>query len=71
MGGDITETGVMIHYVVAEVDRGQVVIQESIPLTHPDDDSIQHLEERIHKVEHILIIRGTQAALEELASQKS
>jgi folate-dependent phosphoribosylglycinamide formyltransferase PurN len=43
-----------------------VVVQEPIPLTHPEDDSVESLEEKIHNVEHVLIVQGTLKAIEEL-----
>jgi folate-dependent phosphoribosylglycinamide formyltransferase PurN len=45
-----------------------VVLQESVPMSHPEDDSVEKLEEKIHKVEHVLIVQGTLKAIEELKS---
>jgi phosphoribosylglycinamide formyltransferase len=63
MCGEIDETGVMIHYVIVEVDRGEPLVQEAVPLKHPDDDKVEDLEEKIHGVEHRLIVKGTKMAL--------
>jgi len=70
MSGKITETGVMIHYVIVEVDRGEKLIEEAISLSHPADDTIEALEEKIHRVEHRLIVEGTERALAEQREAK-
>jgi formyltetrahydrofolate-dependent phosphoribosylglycinamide formyltransferase len=54
--GIITETGVMVHRVIAELDRGEVIVQEKVPIFK--EDRLEDLEERIHRVEHRLIIEG-------------
>lgn len=59
--GEIAQTGVMVHLVPDEaVDAGPVVVQEVVPIYA--DDTLETLEERIHKVEHRLIV----AALRQL-----
>jgi phosphoribosylglycinamide formyltransferase len=70
MQDKVTETGVMIHYVIVEVDRGEKLVEEAIPLSHPADDSIESLEEKIHKLEHRLIVQGTEKALAEFREGK-
>jgi phosphoribosylglycinamide formyltransferase len=69
MRGDIDETGVMIHYVIVEVDRGQPLIQETVPLSHPADDNLEHLEQRIHEIEYKLIVRGTELAIDRISQE--
>lgn len=55
--GEITETGVMIHWVVDEgVDCGPVVACERVPI-YPDD-TLETLEARIHEVEHRLYVQA-------------
>jgi len=63
MDGEITETGVMIHYVIHEVDMGEPIVVKKIPLNHPADDDIDALEERIHGIEHEAIVEGTVLAI--------
>ncbi len=53
----------MVHKVVPEVDRGQVIVQERVDIL--PQDTLETLEERIHKVEHSLIVKGVQCALKE------
>ncbi|KAI9336745.1 phosphoribosylglycinamide formyltransferase [Obelidium mucronatum] len=57
----ITRTGVMVHRVIADVDRGDVIVAEEVPIL--DTDTLESLEDRIHKVEHEIIVRGTRIAL--------
>jgi formyltetrahydrofolate-dependent phosphoribosylglycinamide formyltransferase len=64
--GEITETGVMVHKVIAAVDQGQVILKESVPIY--SSDSLEDLENRIHSVEHGLLVKGAQAFLDQLAS---
>ncbi|KAI9024370.1 phosphoribosylglycinamide formyltransferase [Phycomyces nitens] len=62
--GQITHTGVMVHKVIADVDRGQVILQREIPILKTD--SLEDLEARIHSVEHEIIVQGAQAFLDTL-----
>lgn len=60
--GEITQTGVMVHYVPDEgVDIGPVIAHEVVPISK--EDTLESLEERIHKVEHRLLVQATQQAL--------
>ncbi|KAL0074983.1 phosphoribosylglycinamide formyltransferase [Phycomyces blakesleeanus] len=62
--GKITHTGVMVHKVIADVDRGQVILQREIPILKTD--KLEDLEARIHSVEHEIIVEGAQAFLNAL-----
>ena len=59
--GKIKRTGVMVHRVVPEVDAGPVVVMEPVPIFR--DDSIEDLEERVHLVEHNLIVAAVDLLL--------
>ncbi|MDE0234460.1 MAG: phosphoribosylglycinamide formyltransferase [bacterium] len=62
--GEVTSAGVMVHYVVDEgVDDGPVITSEEIPIRN--DDSIETLTERIHRVEHRLLVDTVTTLLEE------
>ncbi|EGG06601.1 uncharacterized protein MELLADRAFT_29139, partial [Melampsora larici-populina 98AG31] len=63
--GDVSETGVMIHEVIAEVDRGSPVVIRKVELKK--QESLAELEERMHKVEHELIVEGTREMLSRIA----
>jgi len=52
--GMIDETGCMVHYVIPQVDRGEVIGTVVVPI-YPDDD-LPTLETRIHDAEHKLLV---------------
>lgn len=57
--GEISQTGVMVHLVPDEgVDAGPVLAQEVVPIL--PEDSLESLEERIHMVEHRLLVSTLQ-----------
>ncbi|CAH2352079.1 phosphoribosylglycinamide formyltransferase [[Candida] railenensis] len=62
--GKITRGGVMIHKVIAEVDRGEPVLVTEIELKK--DESLEEYEDRVHKVEHVAIVEGANKILKEL-----
>ncbi|MBC8387751.1 MAG: phosphoribosylglycinamide formyltransferase [Actinobacteria bacterium] len=43
-------TGVTVHFVDEGLDSGQIILQEAVDID--PDDSVEELEEKIHKVEH-------------------
>ncbi|CAJ0769771.1 9672_t:CDS:1, partial [Entrophospora sp. SA101] len=51
--GEINKTGVMVHKVIVDVDKGQPLLIEEVPIL--DSDTLNDLESRIHSVEHRLI----------------
>ena len=59
--GEIKHTGVMVHRVVPEVDAGSVIVSEPVPIF--PGESIEELEERVHLVEHNLIVAATDMVL--------
>ncbi len=62
--GTIKHTGVMVHRVIEEVDAGTVIVQEPVPIFA--DDSLEDLEERVHMVEHNLIVAAIDMVLRTL-----
>ncbi|CAG8434583.1 15074_t:CDS:2 [Funneliformis mosseae] len=62
--GDITKTGVMVHKVIPDVDKGEPLLIEEVPIL--ETDSLDDLETRIHNVEHRLIVQGAKKILDEL-----
>jgi formyltetrahydrofolate-dependent phosphoribosylglycinamide formyltransferase len=60
--GLIEETGVMVHKVIPQVDKGESILVERVPIY--DSDTLSDLEDRIHKVEHRLIVEATKKFLE-------
>jgi phosphoribosylglycinamide formyltransferase len=60
--GEIEKTGIMIHYVIAEVDRGPPILVKEIEILK--GEPLENLEERIHESEWETIVQGTSIALE-------
>ena len=60
--GKRTKTGVMVHYVIAAVDEGEPICQSEVDMA--GCQSLEELEERIHKVEHGLIVQGARKVAE-------
>jgi formyltetrahydrofolate-dependent phosphoribosylglycinamide formyltransferase len=61
---EISHTGVMVHFVPDEgVDDGPLITQEIVPV-HPDD-TLEILEQRIHAVEHRLLVSAISGVLTE------
>ncbi|KAJ3360007.1 hypothetical protein GGF32_008805 [Allomyces javanicus] len=66
--GKITRTGIMVHHVIPEVDRGEVIVKREVPIFK--DDTLEKLEERIHATEHQLIVEGAVTFLKKLQPQR-
>ncbi|KAK3821260.1 MAG: formyl transferase [Benniella sp.] len=65
--GKIQHTGVMVHRVIQEVDGGEPLLVQEVEIRKEDD--LAALQERIHAVEHVLIVRGAAMILEEEANK--
>jgi phosphoribosylglycinamide formyltransferase len=63
----LKRTGVMIHEVIAEVDAGEAIVTQEVELRR--EEGLEELEERIHKVEHGLIVEGTRRVLQGLGKR--
>ncbi|KAL8737650.1 MAG: hypothetical protein Q9181_001464 [Wetmoreana brouardii] len=67
--GSVTKTGVMIHYVISEVDAGEpLVIKELVIL---EGETLAQLEERMHNLEWVAIVQGIQLAIERIRNANS
>ena len=66
--GEITRTGVMIHRVISEVDRGEPLLTREVQFR--PGEGLAELEGRIHEVEHGIIVEGARVVLEERARRK-
>jgi len=60
--GDIVKTGVMVHRVIKEVDRGEPLVVREIPIRQ--GETLEQLEARIHEVEHQIIVEGAKMVLQ-------
>lgn len=59
--GEIKHTGVMVHRVTPEVAAGQVIVSEPVPIFR--GESTAELKERVHMVEHNLIVAAVDMVL--------
>ncbi|TKA76643.1 hypothetical protein B0A49_01859 [Cryomyces minteri] len=62
--GEIDRTGVMVHYVVAEVDMGEPILVDEIPFVAGEDEDLERFEQKVHEREWKVIVEGTRMALE-------
>ncbi|KAI1383353.1 phosphoribosylglycinamide formyltransferase [Hypoxylon trugodes] len=62
-------TGIMIHYVIAEVDRGEPILVQKIKID--EGDSLEDLEQKIHGYEHELIVKATALIAEKISAEKA
>ena len=60
--GERSKTGVMVHYVIAEVDMGEPIVQREVQIE--GCETLEALQERMHETEHGLIVEGTKKVLE-------
>jgi len=67
--GKIEHTGIMIHYVISEVDMGQPILTRNVEIKKTD--TLDELEERIHSNEWELIVQGTRQVAETLHSSRN
>jgi phosphoribosylglycinamide formyltransferase len=65
--GEVKGTGVMVHRVIREVDRGEPLIVREVEIK--EGDELADVEARIHSVEHEIIVEGTKKVLEELEAE--
>ncbi len=59
--GEVDHTGVMVHWVIPEVDAGPVVATAVVPIE--ENDTLETLEERIHRTEHELLVSAIDQVL--------
>ncbi|KAF2862561.1 phosphoribosylglycinamide formyltransferase [Piedraia hortae CBS 480.64] len=60
--GERTMTGVMVHFVIREVDEGECIAQEEVDIR--GCRTLGQLEKRMRGVEHGVIVRGTRRVFE-------
>lgn len=54
--GEIEHSGCMVHYVVPEVDAGEVILQEIVPFE--ENDTLEAFEIRLHAAEHRTLVQA-------------
>ncbi|KAJ2613643.1 phosphoribosylglycinamide formyltransferase [Coemansia sp. RSA 1365] len=60
--GTRTRTGIMVHHVIPEVDKGDPILTMEIPCVA--GDTLETLEERIHAAEHQILPRAVRLVLQ-------
>ncbi|EAQ86233.1 hypothetical protein CHGG_07486 [Chaetomium globosum CBS 148.51] len=63
------KTGIMVHYVIDKVDRGEPILVKEIECRAGEE--LHQLEERIHAQEHELIVEAAAKVARELVAQKN
>ncbi|KAI5121606.1 hypothetical protein M0805_009477 [Coniferiporia weirii] len=64
--GEIEKTGIMVHRVIQEVDRGEPIVLREVPIEK--GESIEAFEERLHRAEWEIIVEATAKILEEVCT---
>lgn len=58
----------MVHYVIAEVDRGDPIMIQEIEWR---GEEIADFEERLHSYEHELIVQASAKVAQEIVAKRS
>jgi len=58
----------MVHYCVAEVDRGRPILTREVECR--EGETLAQLEDRMHAVEHELIVKATSHVVGEIVAAK-
>lgn len=61
-------TGVMVHYVIEDVDMGEVILVEEVEMRV--GEGLEELKGRVRVVEHAVIVEGTARAAERFRGQR-
>ncbi|KAJ7174248.1 formyl transferase [Mycena filopes] len=62
--GDIAHSGVMVHRVVKDVDRGEPLVVREVPLIK--GEALDDFAKRLHAVEWEIIVQATKQVLDEV-----
>ena len=60
--GEIEHSGVMVHRVIKEVDRGEPLLVRTVEIKK--EDTLEDFEQRVHQTEWGMIVEGTKIVLE-------
>ena len=58
----------VLHFVIHEVDRGEPIQVEYVDFK--PGETLEELTERIHEVEHLVIVKGTGLAIVRLWEER-
>jgi formyltetrahydrofolate-dependent phosphoribosylglycinamide formyltransferase len=59
--GEVQHGGCMVHYVIPEVDAGDVIAKAVVPITQ--EDTLESFEARLHEAEHRLLVESIRLVL--------
>lgn len=59
--GEVEHGGCMVHYVIPEVDAGEVIAQAIVPIE--PEDTLEKFEARLHEAEHRLLVESIRLVL--------
>jgi phosphoribosylglycinamide formyltransferase len=62
--GKISKGGVMVHRVIADVDKGEPLLVKEVSFTQGESE--EAYEARIHQTEHVAIVEGTRIAVDHI-----
>ncbi|KAH6609789.1 hypothetical protein Trco_003135 [Trichoderma cornu-damae] len=65
--GRLTRTGIMAHYVVLEVDRGEPIVTQEVEW---HGEELEEFKEKMHSHEHKLIVDATAKVVEKILKEK-
>ncbi len=51
-----TESGATVHWVTKEIDKGDIILQDSCPVS--PDDTAESLAQKVHKIEHRILVEA-------------
>ena len=60
--GEIEHSGIMVHKVIREVDRGEPVLVRTVEIRK--EDKLEDFEQRVHQTEWGVIVEATKIVLE-------
>ncbi|KAL8893440.1 MAG: hypothetical protein Q9192_005257 [Flavoplaca navasiana] len=63
--GNITKTGLTVHYMIPEVDAGEPLVVKELNIQ--PGETLEHLEQRMHTQEWLAIVEGVQLAIRNLS----
>ncbi|KAI9155157.1 phosphoribosylglycinamide formyltransferase [Paramyrothecium foliicola] len=66
--GRLTRSGIMAHYVIAEVDRGTPIVVKEIPW---EGEDLEAFEKKVHSHEHELLVKATAQVAQEIVAARS
>jgi phosphoribosylglycinamide formyltransferase 1 len=61
-------TGATVHYVVAEMDAGEIILQQKVDIN--EDDTAITLQKKVHRVEHIIYPKALKIAVNKYQNEK-